>query len=149
MAIAETLRQDMKAAMRSGEKLETGALRMALAAIKTREIEVQRTLDDADVVAVLERLIKQGRDSEQQFRSAGRAELAAKESAEIAVFERYMPQALSPAETDALIREAVAEAGATDIKGMGKVMAIVKAKAAGRVDMGAVSARVREILAGG
>lgn len=149
MAIAETLRQDMKAAMRSGEKLETGALRLALAAIKTREIEVLRTLDDADVVAVLERLIKQGRDSEQQFRTAGREELAAKEAAEIAVFERYMPKALSAAETDTLIREAIAEAGATDIKGMGKVMAIVKARAAGRVDMGAVSTRVREILAGG
>jgi len=136
----------MKSAMRSGEKLETGALRMALAAIKTKEIETQKTLDDDAVFAVLEKLIKQGRDSQQQFGAAGRDELAAKEAAEVALFERYLPQALSAAELEALIARVVADTGAADIKDMGQVMGQVKAKAGGRVDMGAASARVREIL---
>lgn len=146
MSITETLKQDMKSAMRSGDKLETGALRMALAAIKTKEIEVRQTLDDPAVIGVLEKLIKQGRDAHQQFETAGRAELAAKEAAEVAVFERYLPQALDSAELEALIAEAIADTGAAEIKDMGKVMGQIKAKAAGRVDMAAVSARVREIL---
>jgi len=146
VSITETLKEDMKSSMRSGDKLRTGALRMALAAIKTKEIEVQKPLDDAGVIGVLEKLIKQGRDAHQQFESAGRDELAAKEAAEVAVFERYLPKALSPEELEALIAEAIAATDAADIKDMGKVMGQIKAKAAGRVDMGAVSARIREIL---
>jgi len=146
VSITETLKEDMKSSMRSGDKLRTGALRMALAAIKTKEIEVQQPLDDAGVIGVLEKLIKQGRDAHQQFESAGRDELAAKEAAEVAVFERYLPKALSPEELEALIAEAIAATDAADIKDMGKVMGQIKAKAAGRVDMGAVSARIREIL---
>ena len=146
MAIIDQLKDDMKSSLRAGEKLETGALRMALAAIKNREIETRASLDDAAVISLIEKLIKQGRDSEQQFTSAGRTELAAKEAAEIAVFERYMPKALGADELEALIAGAIQASGAEDMKDMGKVMGAIKAKAAGRADMAAVSARVRELL---
>ncbi len=149
MTIKATLQQDMKQAMRSGAKLETSALRMLLAAIKTREIDQQGELDDAAVTALIEKQIKQGRDSEAQFAKAGRSELAAKEAAEIAVFERYLPKSMSAAEVEALIADAIAATGAAGMKDMGKVMADVKARATGRIDMAAVSARVREVLAAG
>jgi uncharacterized protein YqeY len=149
MSIAARLTEDMKAALRAGNKLELGALRMALAAFKRKEIDERKTLTDDAALGVLEKLIKQGRDAEQQFESAGRAELAAKEAAEIAVFERYMPHALGEAELEALIRQTVEATGAAGVKDMGKVMAAIKAEAAGRADMAAVSARVREILTAG
>jgi uncharacterized protein YqeY len=145
--LTETLQQDMKSAMRSGAKLELGALRMALAAIKRAEIEQRGELSDPDVLRLLEKLIKQGRDAEAQFAAAGRDELAAKEAAEIAVFERYLPSALSQEEVEALIARAIESSGAADVRDMGRVMAAIKAEAAGRVDMGVVSGRVREILA--
>lgn len=149
MTIKETLQQDMKQAMRSGAKLETGALRLLLAAIKTKEIEARAELSDADVTGLIEKQIKQGRDAEAQYESAGRDELAAKEAAEIAVFERYLPAAMSEAEVEALIAAAIESTGAAGIRDMGKVMAAVKEKAAGRIDMAAVSGRVREILSAG
>lgn len=136
----------MKAALRAGEKLELGAIRMALAAIKKQEIEARGSLSDEAILGLLGKLIKQGREAEEQFASAGRSELAAKEAAEVAVFERYMPQPLSETETDALIRRAIEDTGAVDVKDMGRVMAAVKTEAAGRVDMGAVSTQVRKIL---
>ena len=136
----------MKAALRAGEKLELGAIRMALAAIRKQEIEVRGALGDDAIVGLLGKLIKQGREAEEQFAAAGRNELAAKEAAEVAVFERYMPQPLSEGEADALIRRIIESTGAADIKDMGRVMAAVKTEAAGRVDMGAVSAQVRKIL---
>jgi uncharacterized protein YqeY len=132
--------------MRSGDKPRVGALRMALAGIKQREVDSQTTLDDAGVIAVLEKMIKQGRDALEQFKSGGRADLVAKESAEIAVFEQYLPARMSDAEIDALIAEVIAATGAQGPKDMGKVMAALKAKAAGRVDMGAANARVRAAL---
>ena len=146
MSIADTLQEDMKAALKAGSKLELGALRMAIAAIRRQEIDSRSQLSDEGVLGVLQKLIKQGRDSEQQFESAGRADLAAKEAGEIAVFERYLPQALGPDELEALIRSVIAATGAQGVRDMGKVMAAVKSEAAGRADMGAVSGRVREIL---
>ena len=136
----------MKAALRAGEKIELGAIRMAIAAIKTKEIDARESLSDDAIISLIGKLIKQGQEAQQQFESAGRDELAAKEAAEIAVFQRYMPKALSDAETEALIQRAIDDAGASDIKDMGRVMAAIKSEAAGRVDMAAASGRVREIL---
>jgi uncharacterized protein YqeY len=148
VSLANTLQQDMKSALRSGAKLELSALRMLIAAIKKKEIEDQAELDDTAILGVIEKLIKQGRDAQQQFESAGREELAAKEAAEIEVFENYLPQALGAGEVEALIQSAIADTGASEAKDMGKVMGAIKANAAGRIDMGAVSKRVREILTG-
>jgi uncharacterized protein YqeY len=148
MSITETLTEDMKSALRAGEKLELGALRMALAAIKKQEIEARAPLADADVLSLLEKLIKQGRDARQQFEAAGRDELAAKEAAEIAVFERYLPSALGAEALETLIRSTIEDTGATSVKDMGRVMAAIRTQAAGRVDMAAAGARVREILSG-
>lgn len=139
----------MKSALRAGDKIGLGALRMALAAIKTQEIEARGTLADEAVQGVLGKLIKQGRDAQQQFEAAGRSELAAKEAAEIAIFKRYLPKALGDDEVEALITRSIESSGASDVRDMGRVMAAIKADAAGRVDMSAVSARVREILSAG
>ena len=149
MSIAETLNQDMKAALRAGNKLELGAIRMAIAAIKKQEIEQRSELSDDAIIGVLGKLIKQGRDAQQQFESGGRDELAAKEAAEVAVFERYMPKALSEAEVEALIQRAIETTGASSIKDMGKVMGAIKGEAGGRADLGAISGRVREVLGAG
>jgi uncharacterized protein len=146
MSLAETLQQDMKAALRAGNKLELGALRMALAAIKRKQIDDGKELTDETVLGQLEKLIKQGRDSASQFEAAGRTELAQKEAAEVAVFERYLPKQLSPDEVEALIAAAIAATGAQGVKDMGRVMTEIRQRAAGRVDMGAVSGRVREAL---
>ena len=149
MSIAENLNQDMKAALRAGNKLELGALRLAIAAIRKQEIEERGSLGDDAIIGLLGKLIKQGREAEQQFAAAGRSELAAKEAAEIAVFEKYMPQALSDDEVAALIDRAIEATGASGIGDMGRVMAAIKAEAAGRADLGAISARVREALTTG
>lgn len=148
MAILDTLNEDMKAALRAGEKLELGALRLAVAAVKKQAIDAQCTLDDPAVIGILQKLIRQGREAAEQFEKAGRTELATKEAAEIAVFERYLPQALDASELEALIRGAIESTGASGPADMGKVMGRVKAEAAGRADMAAVSARVRELLTG-
>jgi hypothetical protein len=146
VSISEQLTDDMKAALRAGNKLELGALRMAVSAVKKQEIDTRGSLDDTAIIGVLGKLIKQGRDAEQQFQSAGRDELAAKEAAEIAVYERYMPKALSAEELESLIQRAIDTTGASSIKDMGRVMAAIKPEAAGRADMAAVSSRLREIL---
>jgi hypothetical protein len=146
VTLSETLQQDMKSALRSGAKLELGALRLAIAAIRKQEIENRAPLPDAGVLSLLEKMIKQGRDAQQQFESAGRGELAAKEAAEIAIFARYLPQALTGEEIEALIAGAIESTGAGGIQDIGRVMAAIKSEAAGRVDMAAVSARVRERL---
>jgi len=149
VSISARLTEDMTAALRAGDKVVLGALRMAVAAIKKQEIDSQGSLDDTAVIALLGKLIKQGRDAEQQFKTGGRDELAAKEAAEIAVYEQYMPQALGAEELEALIKHAIDSTGASSIKDMGQVMAIIKPEAAGRTDMAAVSKRVREILSAG
>ncbi len=146
MALRERITEDMKSAMRAGEKARLGTIRLALAAIKQREVDERITLDDGQVLAVLEKMIKQRREAITQFASGGRADLVAKETAEITVLQGYLPAQLSEAEIDALIGEAIAATGAASIKDMGKVMAVVKPKAQGRADMGAVSARVKQRL---
>ena len=146
MTLKERITEDMKSAMRSGEKERLATIRMALAGIKQREVDERVTLDDAQVLAVLEKMIKQRKEAVAQFQSGGRADLVAKESAEIAVLEAYLPAQMSSAEVDALITQVIAAHGASSVKDMGKVMAAVKAQAQGRADMSAVSALVRERL---
>ena len=146
MSLKDRITDDMKGAMRAGEKERLGTIRLALAAIKQREVDERITLDDGQVLAVLEKLIKQRKESITQFENGGRADLAAKEQAELIVLQTYLPAQMSDAELDALIAEAVAASGATSIKDMGKVMGLVKAKAQGKADMGAVSARIKQKL---
>jgi uncharacterized protein len=146
MSITSALQDDMKTALRAGSKVELGALRLAIAALKRQAIDTRTTLTEDAEFAVLQKLIKQGKDSQQQFAAAGRDDLAGKEAAEIAVFERYLPKALGAAELEALIRAVITESGAAGVKDMGKVMAALKARVQGRADMTAVSGRVREIL---
>jgi uncharacterized protein len=146
MALKERITEDMKSAMRAGEKERLATIRLALAAIKQREVDERITLDDTQVLAVLEKMIKQRREAIVQFEAGARADLVAKESAEIAVLQGYLPAQLGAAEIDALIAEAIAATGAASIKDMGKVMAAVKPKVQGRADMGAVSARIKQKL---
>ena len=146
MPLKERITEDMKSAMRAGEKERLGTIRLVLAAIKQREVDERISLDDGQVLAVLEKMIKQRKESIAQFESGGRADLVAKEQAELAVLQVYLPAQMSDAEIDALIAEAVAASGASSIKDMGKVMGIVKAKAQGKADMGAVSARIKQKL---
>jgi uncharacterized protein len=146
MALKERITEDMKTAMRAGEKERLATIRLALAAIKQREVDERITLDDAQVLAVLEKMIKQRREAVTQFESGGRADLVAKETAEIEVLKGYLPAQMSEAEIDTLIKDAIAATGASSVKDMGKVMAAVKPKAQGRADMGIVSARIKQKL---
>ena len=146
MALKERITEDMKSAMRAGDKERLATIRLALAAIKQREVDERITLDDGQVLAVLDKMIKQRREAIVQFQSGGRADLVAKEAAEITVLQGYLPAQMSEAEIDTLIAEAIAATGAASVKDMGKVMAVVKPKAQGRADMGAVSARIRQKL---
>ena len=146
MALKERITEDMKSAMRAGEKERLAAIRLALAAIKQREVDERVTLDDAQVLAVVEKMIKQRREAISQFEAGGRADLVAKEKAEIAVLQGYLPAQMTEADLDALIAEAIAATGAASIKDMGKVMAVVKPKAQGRADLGSVSARIKQKL---
>lgn len=146
MALKDRITEDMKNAMRAADKDRLGAIRMILAAVKQREVDERITLDDAQVLAVLDKMVKQRREAIAQFQTGGRADLVAKESAEIAVLQSYLPAQLSEPELDTLIAEAIAATSAASVKDMGKVMAAVKAKAQGRADMGAVSARIKAKL---
>jgi uncharacterized protein YqeY len=146
MALKDRITEDMKTAMRSGDKERLATVRLALAAIKQREVDERISLDDTQVLGVIEKMIKQRREAITQFDSGGRADLVAKETAEIAVLQQYLPAQMSPAEVDALIQEAITATGAASMKDMGKVMAAVKAKAQGRTDMGALSALIKQKL---
>jgi hypothetical protein len=146
MTLKERITDDMKSAMRSGEKERLATIRLVLSAIKQREVDERIMLDDAQVLSVIEKMTKQRKESITQFEAGGRADLAAKEAAEMAVLQAYMPEALSDAELAALIDTAVAATGAASIKDMGKVMAQVKAAAAGRADMAAVGALIKARL---
>ena len=139
----------MKAAMRSGEKERLGLIRMITAAIKQREVDERITLDDAQVLSVLEKMIKQRKESLVQFQAGNRQDLVEKEAAEITLLQGYLPSQLSAAEIDALIAEAVAATGATSVKDMGKVMAVIKGKAQGRADLGKVGAIIKAKLGPG
>ena len=146
MSLKDRLTEDMQNAMRSGDKPRLSVLRMALAGVKQREVDTRRPLDDAGVQTVIERMIKQGKDALTQFRDGNRADLVAKEEAELKVLQTYLPQPLSESELDAFIAECIDAAGATSVKDLGKVMGVIKSRAAGRVDMSTVSARVRTML---
>ena len=148
MSLKERITDDMKAAMRSGEKERLGLIRMITAAIKQREVDERISLDDPQVLSVLEKMIKQRKESVEQFKAGNRQDLVDKESAEITLLQGYMPSPLSGAELDALINEAVAATGAASIKDMGKVMGVIKAKAQGRADMAAVGAKIKAKLGG-
>ncbi len=146
MSLKERITEDMKTAMRGGEKQRLATIRMLQAAIKQREVDERIQLDDAQVLSAIEKMIKQRKESIVQFDAGGRADLVAKEAAEMALLQVYLPAQLSEAELDALIAEAIASTGAASIKDMGKVMGVVKGKAAGRADMGAVGARIKTRL---
>ncbi|HXS26482.1 MAG TPA: GatB/YqeY domain-containing protein [Steroidobacteraceae bacterium] len=146
MSLKDRITEDMKSAMRAGERERLSTIRLILAAIKQREVDERITLDDTQVLSVLERMLKQRRESIAQFESGGRADLVAKESAELAIVQSYLPAQLSDSEVAALIDEAIRATGAASLKDMGKVMGAVKAKAQGRTDMAALSARIKERL---
>lgn len=148
MSLKDGITTDMKNAMRSGEKDRLGLIRMLLAAIKQREVDERIVLDDVQVLSVIEKMVKQRKESITHFQQGGREDLAATESREIDWLTGYLPAQLGAAELGAIIDEAVAATGAASIKDMGKVMAQVKAKAAGRADMGAVGALIKARLGG-
>lgn len=148
MSLKQQLTDDMKTAMRGGDKERLGVIRLILAAVKQREVDERIELDDAQVLNVLEKMLKQRKDSVSQYAAAGREDLANVERAEMAVIDTYMPAQLSDAEVDALIDAAIAETGASSARDMGKVVGVVKGKVAGRADMGQVSARIKARLGG-
>jgi len=148
MALKEQITNDMKESMKSGAKERLAVIRLILAALKQKEVDERITLDDAQVLAILEKMLKQRRESVTQFAQGNRPDLVAKEEAEIKIIQGYMPAQFSEAELDALVAAAVAESGAASIKDMGKVMGILKPKVAGKADMGAVSARIKAKLGG-
>ncbi len=148
MSLKAQITEDMKTAMRAGDRERLAIVRLILSAIKQREVDERIQLDDTQVLSVLEKMVKQRRESIAQFESGGRADLVAKETAELNALTAYLPAALSEAELDALIAESIAATGAASIKDMGKVMGLVKAKAAGRADMAAVGAKIKARLGG-
>ena len=148
MSLKERITDDMKAAMRSGEKGRLGLIRMITSAIKQREVDERVVLDDVQVLSVLDKMIKQRKESLVHFQAGNRQDLVEKEAAEIALLQTYLPTPLSAAEIDVLINDAVAATGAAGIKDMGKVMAIIKGKAQGRADLGAVGAKIKAKLGG-
>jgi uncharacterized protein YqeY len=147
MSLKLRLTDDMKTAMKSGDKDRLGVIRLVNAAIKQREVDERIQLDDAQVLSVLEKMLKQRRDSVTQFEAAARNDLADKEKFEIGVIQHYMPQQMTAAEVDAAIASAIAESGAASAKDMGKVMSAVKPKVAGRTDMGKLSELIKAKLA--
>jgi len=144
--LTQRIADDMKTAMKTKDKLALGAIRMLRAAIKDKEIELGKTPEETDVIAIISKLIKQRKDSATQYMDADRPELAEKENAEIQVLEIYMPEQMSDAEITQLVAKAVVEVNATSMKDMGKVMGVVRPKAAGNADMGKVSAAVKAAL---
>ena len=148
MAIKDQLQDDIKTAMRAKDRERLTVLRLIHSAIRQREIDDQIELDDASVLAVVDKMVKQRRDSISQYEQAGRDELAAAEAAEIVILEDYLPQALSEDELTALIQAAIEKSNASSMRDMGQVMAILKPQTQGRADMGAVSAKVKAQLNG-
>lgn len=146
MSLKQKITEDMKSAMRSGNVKQRDTIRLLQAAIKQREVDERIVLDDAAVVAVIEKMLKQRKDSVIQYDAARREDLAGSEREEIAILSGYMPQALSDSEIDTLIAEAIAETGSRSVQEMGKIMAILKPKLAGRADMAKVSTSVKAKL---
>ena len=148
MSLKARVTDDMKAAMRAKDTARLGTVRLLLAAIKQKEVDERAELDDAAIGSIVEKLIKQRKDSISQFQAAGRDDLVAAEQAELAVLQAYLPEQLSAAEVEAAVAAAIAESGATSPKDMGKVMGLLKGRLAGRADMGQVSALIKSRLAG-
>lgn len=146
MALKERISEDMKAAMRAKDAERLGTIRMLQAAIKQREVDERIVLDDSQVLTAIEKMVKTRREAIEQFRAGGRADLADKEAREVTQLQAYLPEQLSADELDALIDAAISSTGAATVKDMGKVMALVKQQAAGRADMGAVSAAIKAKL---
>ena len=144
--LKQRIQEEMKTAMKAGEKRRLGTIRLLLAAIKQREVDERIELDDTQILAVLDKMVKQRRDSIEQFEKAGRTELAEQEQFEIGVLQEYLPEALSDDEIAALIDQAITSTGASSIRDMGKLMGQLKPKLQGRADMGAVSTLIREKL---
>ncbi|MBN4079122.1 GatB/YqeY domain-containing protein [Beggiatoa alba] len=147
-ALKQQLTEDMKTAMRAKDKPRLGVIRLALSAIKQREIDERIELDDTQVLAVLDKMVKQRRDSFTQFSDAGRRDLADQEKFEIGVLQEYLPAALNEAEIDALITAAIDSTGAESMKDMGQVMGVIRPQVQGRADMGAVSQKIKSQLGG-
>ena len=146
MSLRERLQEDMKTAMRAGQKERLSTIRLILAAVKQREVDERITLDDSQVIAALEKMGKQRRESIAQFESGGRSDLVAKETAELAIITAYLPTQLSDAELEALIQAAIKQTGAATVKDMGRVMSVIKSQAQGRADMAEVGARIKARL---
>ncbi|MCP5407242.1 MAG: GatB/YqeY domain-containing protein [Chromatiaceae bacterium] len=142
------IKEEMVAAMKAGDKRRLGVIRLLLAAIKQREVDERIELDDTQVLTVLDKMVKQRRDSIAQYEKAGRTDLAEQESFEISVLHDYLPAALSEEEIDTLIDQAIASTGASSVKEMGKVMGVIKPKAQGRADMGKIGAMIKARLTG-
>jgi len=146
MSLKSRIQEDMKSAMRAAAKERLGTIRMLMAAIKQREVDERIELDDNQILSVIDKMVKQRRESITQFEAGGRQDLVAREAEELKQLSDYLPAQLSDAELDALIAEAIATTGASSIKDMGKVMGLIKSKAQGRADMGAVGARIKAKL---
>ena len=146
MSLKERIQQDMKDAMRAADKPRLATIRLMLAAIKQIEVDERKDLDDTGVTVVLDRMVKQRRESISQFEKAGRTDLVDQEAAELAIIQTYLPEPLSERELNVLIDDAMAKTGAASIKDMGKVMALLKPRLQGRADMGAVSAMIKARL---
>jgi len=146
MSLKERIQDDMKSAMRARDKERLAVIRLILAAIKQREVDERITLTDTQVISVLERMLKQRRESITQYQTAGRDDLAAKEAFEVSVIQTYMPEAFNDAEIDSIINSAIAATGAHSIRDMGKVMALIKDQVQGRADMAVISARIKARL---
>ena len=146
MSLKQTISEDMKTAMRARDSARLGAIRLLLAAVKQREVDERIEVSDADVIVIIDKMIKQRRDSISQFEAAGRQELAEIEKFEISVLQVYMPQAMSESEVDIAVNAAIVSSGAKSHQEMGKVIALLKPALAGRVDMGKVSALVKARL---
>ena len=146
MPIKDQIKDDMKAAMKAGEKDKLGVIRMVSAAIKQIEVDERKELNDAEVLAVLDKMSKQRRESIKQFREGNREDLAAVEETEIAILQTWLPAQLSEDEIAALVAEAISKTGAESMKDMGKVMGVLKPQLQGRADMGAVSGKIKAQL---
>ncbi|MCH8866470.1 MAG: GatB/YqeY domain-containing protein [Proteobacteria bacterium] len=146
MSLQAQIREDMKTAMKAGDKDRLKVVRLIMAAVKQVEVDQRIEVDDAGVLTVLDKMVKQRRDSVEQFEKGGRDDLVRIELDEITVLEGYLPERLSDVELDALINEAISSTGAESIRDMGKVMGQIKSKAAGRADMGNVGAKVKALL---
>ncbi|MGA7980530.1 MAG: GatB/YqeY domain-containing protein [Chromatiaceae bacterium] len=146
--LRERIQEDMKAAMKAADRRRLGVIRLMLAAVKQREVDERIQLDDTQVLVVLDRMVKQRRDSLEQYSQAGRDDLAEQERYELGVIQTYLPAALSDEELDRLVQDAIAAAGAHSMKDMGKVMGTLRPRVQGRADMGAVSALVKRRLGG-